>query len=104
MAFSTNILLGKLSLVSILYLHALFLSPRMVKSSLGVNRSQLPPLIVDDLIFIGPAGLEWAGKCWIGAFRLSDGQLVWKFNTVPDLGEPGTETWGNNPTAIARRW
>jgi alcohol dehydrogenase (cytochrome c) len=60
----------------------------------------MPPLIVDDLVFIGPAGSEWAGKCWVGAFRLSDGQLVWKFNTVPDLGEAGTETWGNNPAAL----
>jgi alcohol dehydrogenase (cytochrome c) len=58
------------------------------------------PLIVDDLVFIGPAGSEWGGKCWVGAFRLSNGERVWKFNTVPDLGEPGTETWGNKPKAL----
>jgi alcohol dehydrogenase (cytochrome c) len=59
-----------------------------------------PPLIVDDLIFIGPAGSESAVKGWVGAFKLSNGERVWKFNTVPDLGEPGTETWGNNPKGL----
>jgi alcohol dehydrogenase (cytochrome c) len=59
-----------------------------------------PPLIVGGLIFIGPAGSESAGKGWVGAFKLSNGERVWKFNTVPDLGEAGTETWGNNPTGL----
>jgi len=45
------------------------------------------PLIVDDYIFIGPAGSEWAGKCWwcVQTFKW---RRVWKFNTVPDLAEP----------------
>jgi alcohol dehydrogenase (cytochrome c) len=59
-----------------------------------------PPLIVDDLIFIGPAGSESAGKGWVGAFKLSSGERVWKFNTVPDLGEPGAQTWGDNPKGL----
>jgi alcohol dehydrogenase (cytochrome c) len=59
-----------------------------------------PPLIVGDLIFIGPAGSESAGKGWVGAFRLSNGERIWKFNTVPDLGEAGAETWGNNPKGL----
>jgi alcohol dehydrogenase (cytochrome c) len=59
-----------------------------------------PPLIVDDLVFIGPAGSESAAKGWVGAFRLSNGERVWKFNTIPDLAEPGVETWGSNPKAI----
>lgn len=59
-----------------------------------------PPLIVDDLIFIGPAGSESAGKGWVGAFKLSNGERVWKFNTVPDLGEPGAQTWGDNPKGL----
>jgi alcohol dehydrogenase (cytochrome c) len=58
------------------------------------------PLIVDDLVFIGPAGAEWAAKGWVGAFKLSNGDQVWKFNTVPDPGERGAETWGKNPNAL----
>ena len=60
----------------------------------------MPPLIYDDLVLIGPAGAEFAGKGWVGAFRLSDGEPVWKFNTVPDPGEPGAETWGGDPNTL----
>ena len=52
------------------------------------------PLIYDDLVIIGPSGSEFGIKGWIGAFRLDDGRPVWKFNTIPDDGEPGAETWG----------
>ena len=51
-------------------------------------------------MLIGPAGSEFAGKGWVGAFRLSDGEPVWKFNTVPDPGEPGAETWGGDPNTL----
>ena len=54
----------------------------------------MPPLIYEDLIIIGPAGSELGVKGWIGAFRLKDGEEVWRFNTIPDDGEPGSETWG----------
>jgi alcohol dehydrogenase (cytochrome c) len=53
----------------------------------------MPPLIYEDLILIGPAGSELGVKGWVGAFRLKDGEPVWRFNTVPDDGEPGAETW-----------
>jgi alcohol dehydrogenase (cytochrome c) len=59
----------------------------------------MPPLVHGDLIFIGPAGSEWASSGWIGAFRLSDGQQVWKFNIIPADGEPGADTWGPDPAA-----
>lgn len=60
-----------------------------------------PPLIVEDRIIIGPAGAEWAAKGWVGAFKLSDGTPLWRFNTVPDQGEPGAETWGTDPEVLA---
>ncbi len=53
----------------------------------------MPPLIVDDLILIGPAGSENNVSGWVGAFRLEDGAPLWRFNTVPKPGEPGAETW-----------
>ncbi|MFY9611184.1 MAG: PQQ-binding-like beta-propeller repeat protein [Blastocatellia bacterium] len=55
----------------------------------------MAPLIYEDLIIIGPAGSELGVKGWVGAFRLENGEEVWRFNTVPDDGEPGVETWGN---------
>jgi len=30
----------------------------------------------------------------VGAFRITDGEQVWRFNIVPDDGEPGADTWG----------
>jgi alcohol dehydrogenase (cytochrome c) len=59
----------------------------------------MPPLVHGDLVYVGPAGAEWASKGWVGAFRISDGEPVWRFNIVPDDGEPGADTWGTDPAA-----
>jgi alcohol dehydrogenase (cytochrome c) len=59
----------------------------------------MPPLVNGDMIYIGPAGSERAGSGWIGAYKLSNGEQVWKFNIIPQDGEPGAETWGPNPEA-----
>jgi alcohol dehydrogenase (cytochrome c) len=57
----------------------------------------MPALVTADTIYVGPAGSERAGSGWIGAFRLSDGEQVWKFNIIPKDGEPGADTWGPDP-------
>ena len=57
------------------------------------------PMVFEDLIIIGPGVAEQGIKGWIGAFKLSDGEPVWRFNTVPNEGEPGSETWGK-PEAL----
>src|SRR5277367_1138316 len=59
----------------------------------------MPPLVHGDLIYIGPAGAETAARGWVGAFRVRDGEQVWRFNIVPDDGEPGADTWGPDPAA-----
>ena len=53
----------------------------------------MAPLVYDNLIVIGPAVSEWAIKGWVAAFRLDTGERVWRFNIVPNPGEPGYETW-----------
>src|SRR6185312_11686862 len=55
----------------------------------------MPPMIYGDLIIAGPSGADFGSKNWVGAFRLDNGEQVWKFNLVPDPGEPGAETWEN---------
>jgi outer membrane protein assembly factor BamB len=55
----------------------------------------MPPLIFGDLIIVGPSGADFGAKNWIGAFKLETGDPVWKFNLIPDPGEPGAETWEN---------
>ena len=59
-----------------------------------------PPLIFEDRIIYGPAGADWGGKNWVGAFKLETGEPLWRFNLIPDDGEPGAETW-QNPAARA---
>jgi alcohol dehydrogenase (cytochrome c) len=56
----------------------------------------MPAMVFEDLVLIGPAGSEYKIQGWIGAFRITDGQPVWRFNTVPRPGERGAETWGNS--------
>lgn len=73
---------------------------RQAVDSAGGYFFSMPPLIYDDLVLIGPAGSEFASKGWVGAFKLSDGEPVWKFNNVPDPGEPGAETWGPDPSVL----
>jgi alcohol dehydrogenase (cytochrome c) len=53
----------------------------------------MPPLIYEDMVIYGPAGADWGAKNWIGAFRLATGDPVWRFNLIPDAGEPGADTW-----------
>ena len=53
----------------------------------------MPPLIFEDMIIYGPAGADWGAKNWIGAFKLATGEQIWRFNLIPDAGEPGADTW-----------
>jgi alcohol dehydrogenase (cytochrome c) len=55
----------------------------------------MAPLVFEDLVLVGPAGSENNLQGWVGAFRLSNGTPVWRFNTVPKPEEPGYETWIN---------
>ena len=71
---------------------------RVAKSEDGETFS-MAPLVFEDLVIIGPAGSENNLQGWVGAFKLSDGSPVWRFNTVPKAGEPGYETW-QNPRGI----
>jgi alcohol dehydrogenase (cytochrome c) len=71
---------------------ALVWARRTAKTEEGETFSTAP-MIFEDLVLIGPAGSENNIKGWVGAFRLTDGSPVWRFNTVPKQGEPGFETW-----------
>lgn len=59
----------------------------------------MPPLIDRDLVYVGPAGAETASSGWVGAFRLTDSEQVWRFNIIPADGELGADTWGPDPAA-----
>jgi len=56
----------------------------------------MAPMIHENLIFIGPAGSELGVRGWIGAFDFDTGELVWRFDTIADEGEPGGNSWPND--------
>ena len=55
----------------------------------------MPAMIVGDRVIYGTAGADWGGRGWIGAFRLDNGEEPWRFNALPQPGEPGADTWGS---------
>jgi alcohol dehydrogenase (cytochrome c) len=56
----------------------------------------MPPMVFEDLVLLGPAGSENAIGGWVGAFSVENGEPVWRFNIVPQAGEPGYETWDHS--------
>lgn len=66
---------------------------RQIGSAESSQYLSMPPLLFEDLVIYGPAGADWGAKNWIGAFRLTTGEPVWRFNLIPDDGEPGADSW-----------
>lgn len=53
----------------------------------------MAPLVVKDKIIVGVGGGEFGIRGFIAAFDPKDGRELWRFNTIPGPGEPGSETW-----------
>jgi alcohol dehydrogenase (cytochrome c) len=51
------------------------------------------PLAVKNLIIISPAGGEYGIRGFVEAYEADTGRRKWRFNTVPEPGQPGNETW-----------
>ena len=73
---------------------------RQIASADSSQYLSMPPLIYQDMVIYGPAGADWGAKNWVGAFKLTTGEPVWKFNLIPDDGEPGADSW-KDPKARA---
>ena len=56
----------------------------------------LAPLIVKNKILVGTAGAEYGIRGFVDAYSPETGERLWRFYTVPNIGEPGAETWANN--------
>ncbi|HEX5005709.1 MAG TPA: PQQ-binding-like beta-propeller repeat protein [Hyphomonadaceae bacterium] len=70
------------------------------KSGLPDVGSQSPPLVIGNVIVVGPAHLvsfrPRAGgnvKGDVRGFDVRTGKLLWTFRTIPQAGDPGYETW-----------
>ncbi|MEZ5402353.1 MAG: PQQ-dependent dehydrogenase, methanol/ethanol family [Bryobacteraceae bacterium] len=54
------------------------------------------PLVVKDKIVVGVAGGELGIRGFIAALDMKTGREVWRFKTIPEPGEKGSETWGGD--------
>jgi alcohol dehydrogenase (cytochrome c) len=53
----------------------------------------LAPLVVKNMVITGVAGGEYGIRGFIAAFNPESGKEIWRFNTIPQPGEPGFEGW-----------
>jgi PQQ-dependent dehydrogenase (methanol/ethanol family) len=60
--------------------------------------STVAPLVVKDAVVAGVSGGDWGMRGFVAAYRASTGERLWRHWTVPGKGEPGAETWGDNPS------
>jgi len=58
------------------------------------------PLIVKDKVIVGSSGGENPTRGFIQAFDAKTGKRLWRFYTIPNPGEKGSETWPSPDAAI----
>ncbi|HYP04675.1 MAG TPA: PQQ-dependent dehydrogenase, methanol/ethanol family [Bryobacteraceae bacterium] len=56
----------------------------------------LAPLVIKDKVIVGVAGGELGIRGFIAAYDPKTGKEVWRFKTIPEPGEPGSETWAGD--------
>jgi alcohol dehydrogenase (cytochrome c) len=60
------------------------------------------PLAVKDKLIVGISGGDFPTRGFLDAYDPGSGRRIWRFNTVPASGEPGSETWPASPEQLAR--
>ena len=63
-----------------------------------------PPLVVKDKIIVGQSNGDGATRGFIAALDPKDGSEVWRFYTVPEPGQPGSETWKCDQGGVPNCW
>ena len=51
------------------------------------------PLVIGDLVFAGVAGGEEGARGFLDAYKVSNGERMWRVWTIPKPGEKLAETW-----------
>ena len=62
----------------------------------------LAPLVLDGKVIVGISGGEYPTRGFLDAYDPQTGKRLWRFNTVPNPGEPGSETWPPKADILAR--
>jgi alcohol dehydrogenase (cytochrome c) len=54
----------------------------------------VPPLVVKNMVILGPATNEAGANCWVAAYDVKTGNEIWKFYTNPESADdPAAKTW-----------
>jgi alcohol dehydrogenase (cytochrome c) len=56
----------------------------------------MAPLVIKDKVIVGVGGGEYGIRGFVAAFDPRSGKQLWRFTTVPDPGEPGSQTWSGD--------
>jgi len=64
-----------------------------VPGSPGRYGSTGAPLVAGDLVITGVSGGDAPLRGFVAAYKATTGQLAWRFSTLPNRGEPASETW-----------
>lgn len=51
------------------------------------------PLVVKNLVIVGSSGGEFGVRGHLDAYDIDTGEHAWRTYTVPEPGEPGSQTW-----------
>jgi alcohol dehydrogenase (cytochrome c) len=54
------------------------------------------PLAVADLVIVGVGGGDYGIRGFLDAYDASSGERRWRFYTIPEPGEPGSDTWSGD--------
>jgi alcohol dehydrogenase (cytochrome c) len=54
------------------------------------------PLAIEGAVVIGNSGGDFATRGFVTAYEVATGKELWRFETIPQPGEPGIETWGGD--------
>lgn len=57
------------------------------------------PVAWNGMVIVGIAGADWGSRGRVMAFDARNGKQLWRFDLIPEGGEPGANTWGKADTA-----
>ena len=84
---------GKTHLIALnRYTGALLWDTEMADAHKNYNSSSAP-LVVGNMVVAGIAGGDDGARGFLSAYDQKSGKQLWRFWTVPQPGEPGSETW-----------
>jgi alcohol dehydrogenase (cytochrome c) len=73
---------------------------KTISGMLDWMRFSSSPIVVHGKVIQGATGC-WGtgpgGKCFVVALDAESGSEAWRFQTIPNIGEPGGDSWNNAP-------